>query len=316
MRLKFILLTLVIFSCSEENKKLLLPSSSGNLNETSVVLSDDMWNGSVGKALKLYFAKPVYGLPQREPTLNLRHIPDQVFTGFTTKNRTIIKVATAPKANTKISYNKYASPQLIIEFLGPNEEEIVKLIESESLKIISKINDFEVKEKQRRINKSLSKEKKINQDLNISLNYPSVYRVAFSNKNFSWIRKDTKTGHVNIMLYAIPNKEIYKRNYVQIRDSLSSLYIPGPIENTYMSVYSGYKIKTSKTTLNLLNAKEIRGMWEVKNQFMAGPLLGYQIDDTRNDRQVFIDGFVYAPSIRKRDYIFEIEAIIKSVLLN
>ena len=118
------------------------------------------------------------------------------------------------------------------------------------------------------------------------------------------------------MAYSVQNKEIYNRDYVQIRDSVSNLYIPGPIQNTFMSVDPGYKIKTNKLQVNSLEAIEVRGMWEVKNQFMAGPLLGYQINDQKNNRQVFIDGFVYAPSIAKRDYVFEIEAIIKSVLID
>ena len=316
MKRYLIILIFLTLSCDEENKENLLSSSSGNLNETSVVLSDDMWDGSVGKALKLYFAKPVYGLPQREPVLKLKHIPEQVFSGFVTKNRTIIKAGIAAKPTTKISYNKYASPQLIVEFLGPNNQEIINQIKKGSQTASNKINNFEIKEKQRRIKKSLSKENSIKQYLNLDLEYPSVYRLAHSNKNFFWIRKDTKTGSVNIMAYSVQNKEIYNRDYVQIRDSVSNLYIPGPIQNTFMSVDPGYKIKTNKLQVNSLEAIEVRGMWEVKNQFMAGPLLGYQINDQKNNRQVFIDGFVYAPSIAKRDYVFEIEAIIKSALID
>ena len=57
-------------------------------------------------------------------------------------------------------------------------------------------------------------------------------------------------------------------------------------------------------------------MWEVKNQFMAGPFIAYKIDDTKNNRQIYIDGFVYAPSVNKRSYIFELESIIKSITID
>ncbi len=46
---------------------------------------------------------------------------------------------------------------------------------------------------------------------------------------------------------------------------------------------------------------------------MAGPFVNYVIDDIANNRQLVIEGFVLAPSVRKRDYMFELEAIIKSI---
>ena len=48
---------------------------------------------------------------------------------------------------------------------------------------------------------------------------------------------------------------------------------------------------------------------------MGGPFLNYLIEDKLNDRVLFVEGFVFAPSKRKRDNIIEIEAIIKSLKL-
>jgi len=60
-------------------------------------------------------------------------------------------------------------------------------------------------------------------------------------------------------------------------------------------------------------AYETKGTWEVKNNFMAGPFVNYAIKDSINNRILVIEGFTFAPSIGKRDYQFELEAIIKSV---
>jgi hypothetical protein len=46
---------------------------------------------------------------------------------------------------------------------------------------------------------------------------------------------------------------------------------------------------------------------------MAGPFLNYIIKDTINDRQLVLEGFVFAPSAAKRDYIFEVDAILHSL---
>ena len=315
---KLFIIFVILFSCEENNNQSMLSASSGNLNEISTVMSDELWDGTIGKTLKESFSKPVYGLPQREPLFKLRHIPSHVFSGFVTKNRTIIKVNKAAKTNTTITYNKYAKPQLVIEFSGPTLSEITKEISKERDSIIALITQNEIKEKQRRIKKSLSKDLEIKKNFNISIKYPSVYRVAKSTKDFIWLRKDIKSGTLNLMVYKASNKEnYYTESYLKIRDSISKLHIPGPVDNTNMSVDNGYLTSTVKGVLtNGINYEEFRGMWEVKNQFMAGPFIGYKFDDIKNNRQIYVDGFVYAPSVNKRSYIFELESIIKSITID
>ena len=321
---KFFIIFTILFSCDGSQDEVtkrtesILLDSSGNLNEISTVLSDELWDGAVGKTLKESFSKPIYGLPQREPLFKLRHIPSHVFSGFVTKNRTIIKVKKAPKTETVISYNTYAKPQLVVEFNGPTDEQIIKQIYKDRDSIIALITKNEIKEKQRRIKKSLYKDSEIKKNFNIRLQYPSAYRVAKTTNDFVWLRKDIKLGDLNVMVYKVSKKDNFStQSYVKIRDSISKLHIQGPVENTYMSVDNGYLIGSLKGVLNSgTNYKEFRGMWEVKNQFMAGPFIGYQFDDVKNNRQIYVDGFVYAPSANKRSYIFELESIIKSIIID
>lgn len=46
---------------------------------------------------------------------------------------------------------------------------------------------------------------------------------------------------------------------------------------------------------------------------MAGPFLNYTILDEANNRLIIVEGFTYAPSIKKRAFVFELEAIAKSL---
>ena len=46
---------------------------------------------------------------------------------------------------------------------------------------------------------------------------------------------------------------------------------------------------------------------------MAGPFLNYIIKDPENNRLLVLEGFIFAPSTNKRDYMFELEAILKSL---
>ena len=46
---------------------------------------------------------------------------------------------------------------------------------------------------------------------------------------------------------------------------------------------------------------------------MGGPFVNYAIEDKVNNRYLVAEGYVYAPSLDKREYVFELEAIIKSI---
>ena len=47
---------------------------------------------------------------------------------------------------------------------------------------------------------------------------------------------------------------------------------------------------------------------------MAGPFLNYQFkSEKKQDEYIMVDGFVYSPGTRKRDYMFELEAIMRSL---
>ena len=48
-----------------------------------------------------------------------------------------------------------------------------------------------------------------------------------------------------------------------------------------------------------------KGTWEVANDFMAGPFVNYMIQDTLKNRILVVEGFVFAPTASKRDYMFD-----------
>ena len=52
---------------------------------------------------------------------------------------------------------------------------------------------------------------------------------------------------------------------------------------------------------------------EVKGDSMGGPFINYVVKDTLNKRILYLEGFIFSPSQRKRDGIIELEAIIKSL---
>ena len=308
-RIYTLFIILVFFSCSE-SKESLLPGSSGNINNISVVINDELWDGTVGEVIRESFSRPIYGLPQIEPVFSLNHIPSKIFSGFVTKSRTILKIDISEKEGLFSFKNSYASPQRIIQITAKTPEKIISIIKENLNSIFSSLYFSEIKEKQRRISKNLNQTKSVFETTGVSLRFPSAYRVAKVDSNFVWIRRDIETGSVNLFISRQSNKT--NKSIIEIRDSISKRYIPGPTENSFMATDLMYKPNTQEIYIGDKQVSETRGLWEVSGQFMAGPFLNYMIEIDDGETLV-LDGFVYSPGTNKRNYIFELEAIIRSV---
>ena len=296
-------------SCSDNQQKL-LPASSGNINNISVVTNDELWEGAVGEVIRENFGRPIYGLPQIEPIFSLSHIPSKVFSGFATKSRTILKIDVSENEGVFNFKNTYASPQRIIQITANSPDKIIKIINENLNSIYSTMYFNEIQEKQRRISKNLNKTQAIKKNTGVSLKFPSAYRVAKADTNFVWIRRDIETGSVNLFIQRQRNQT--EQSIIEKRDSISKIYIPGPVENTYMSTDLIYTPNTQQINVGGKQVFETRGLWEIEGQFMAGPFLNFQIKLGDNDF-IMLDGFVYSPGSTKREYIFELEAIMRSL---
>ena len=316
----FIAIVFFVFAC--QNKKSsnqrILSDSSGNINNLSVIIENDLWQGSVGEAIRDVLASPVDGLPQDEPLFSMSQLPPQVFTGFTTHNRTVLKIEKGKAKNFRIARNVFAKPQKVVVISGGTNQEIVDLINQNSKEIIKEFKEEEIKEKQRRIKQSLFDDKPIQEELELSLKFPTAYRIAKHEEKFFWIRKDITTGTTNLLLYELPLNSI-KRNdslmnrIIKVRDSIGKVHIPGPTEGAYMITEQAYAPFQFETIVDNKPTIETKGNWEVHNAFMAGPFINYVIEDKPNNRLIVIEGFAFAPSVEKREYMFELEAIIKSI---
>ena len=311
-RIAIILFFLIItLSCSDNQQKL-LPASSGNINNVSVVSSDELWDGAVGDIIRENFGRPIYGLPQIEPVFSLSHIPSKVFSGFATKSRTILKVDISEKEGVFNFKNTYASPQRIIQITANSVDKIIEIINENLNSIYSTMYLNEIREKQRRISKNLNQTKAIKNSTGLTLRFPSAYRVAKVDSNFVWIRRDIETGSVNLFVSRYNDKN--NSSILKIRDSISKHHIPGPVENTFMSTDPIYTPSSQQISIRGKQILETRGLWEIKGQFMAGPFLNYQFEsNTKQDEYIMLDGFVYSPGSSKREYVFELEAIMRSL---
>ena len=60
-------------------------------------------------------------------------------------------------------------------------------------------------------------------------------------------------------------------------------------------------------------AVETRGLWKTVGDFMGGPFLSYTIYDEANDQIIVVEGMVYGPDSKKRNVLFELEVMMRSI---
>ena len=163
------------------------------------------------------------------------------------------------------------------------------------------------------------------QKLGVSLTIPSDFKTVDDTGEFLWLRQRLMSGITqgdgvnNILVYSVPISESFDlevaNTIIVNRNTIGKKYIPGSKEGMYMITEAAYVPQTKEIVLNQKQAFETRGKWEVKNDFMAGPFINFTVVDQKNNRLLVFEGFTYAPSINKRDFIFELEAIGKSMVI-
>jgi len=217
--------------------------------------------------------------------------------------------------------NMYAKPQKVGVIKGRTKEEILTNLNEKAPEFITAFKRLELDEAQNRFLKSLSNEKALQNNFGVELNVPSIYKVGREEKDFVWIDRQIQKGNMNIIAYSVPwntfsNDSTFVQDIVRMRDSIGGLFIPGediPGKKNHMITEKAFSPYVFPVEIAGRKAAEVRGIWEMSGYPMAGPFLTYIINDKPNNRKLVLEGFTFAPATEKRDYMFELEAIMKTV---
>ncbi|WP_086476199.1 DUF4837 family protein [Arenibacter amylolyticus] len=312
---------LLLISCNSTPKKKYLPESIGAINSLAVVMDNDLWEGAVGDRVRQHFAAPVLGLSWEEPLFTIHQMPAKVFSGSVLSTRSVLFVAKDTLSLAHIKTDVYATPQNVGVIKGTTQEEIIKNLDAKANEMIKAFKNLEIGEAQKRFQISLNKEKELEEKLGITLSIPSIYKVGKQEGKFVWIDRQIQKGSMNIIAYEVPGNYFKSdstlvADIVSMRDSIGKQFIPGPDvpgKITYMVTEKAFSPYVFPAEISDRKAAEVRGIWEIENYPMAGPFLTYIINDHKNDRKVVVEGFVFAPATEKRDYMFELEAILKTI---
>ncbi|SIQ03963.1 DUF4837 family protein [Maribacter ulvicola] len=311
-------------ACKENGKADYLPESVGAMNTLTVVIDNDLWNSSVGDAIRENYTAAAQGLTWDEALFSVTQIPQQIFSGAIRNTSSVLYVMEDTLNIAHMKSNMYAKPQKVGVLKGRNKEELIANIKKTAPEFIADFKALEIGKAQKRFEKSLNKEKALEDKFDISMKIPSIYRVGREEDNFVWIDRQIQKGNMNIIAYTMPwdsfqNDSTFVQDIIKMRDSIGGLYIGGediPGKQNHMITEKAFSPYVFPAEVSGKKAAEVRGIWEMSAYPMAGPFLTYIINDKENNRKVILEGFVFAPATKKRDYMFELEAILKSVRFN
>ena len=311
-------LILIISACNSkfDRSQAFVPQSSGNLNFITVVMPISDWNGTLGEKVREKMGSIYEGLPLDEPQFSIKHMTPEVFNGFARQSRNIIWFQKDSISRFQLAKDQFARPQIVCLITGEDSDSQAFSLNENSVLLKQTILENERKEKLRRINKSPTSETSIKDRFGYHLKYPSAYKTVKDTINFIWVQKQVQKGHLNIIFYKLPGDALegnFAKKILNIRDSIGKLYIPGRLPGSYLITERSYKPYFYKTSLNGKEGYLTKGTWEVANDFMAGPFVNYTLYDEKSKKWVVVEGFAFAPSISKRDYMFELNTIITTL---
>ena len=324
-RILCVLLLALFVSCANEKKeRKLTPPSLGDTNSIIVVAETNLWDSMLGDFMRDSIWAEIYGLPQKEPHFDLVHITPFDFEQADNKifkNKAILRIGQSDYSEVKFFEDLYSRPQLYCEITASSGEDLIKIFKRNCEHMLKKFKSVELEQKSIQLNNISINNSQVKTALNVKINLPRTYRIATARENFFWIRKDNENVSLNLMLYSIPlksqNLKTLDLQFVcRKRDSISTSFVPGQFggeRGDFMIIEPNYKPSFTQVVFDNGIAYETRSLWKVNKTFMSGPFVNYCFVDNKNKRLLFADGFVYAPSKRKRDYLFELETIIRSI---
>lgn len=301
---------------------MILRESIGKINKVMVVAKISDWTGDVGKEIRNSFGELQVGLPQAETILSVSQVAPNGFSSMMKGSRNILIISEGEKENFSVKKNIYARPQTIVYVQAKDDASIIKILEERKNEIRSIFLDADIDFTQSIFQKDKLDEQQFEtiKKLGLTMTIPNKFNKVDDTGEFLWLRNHltsgiAKSGSNNILVYSVPleDKNTVSDSIVAVRNKFGKKYIPGSKEGMYMITEKAYTPFTFDATIDGKKAYETRGKWEVKDDFMAGPFLNYTVIDEKNNRLVIFEGFTYAPSVSKRAFLFELEAIAKSM---
>ena len=310
------LLLFFLASCSTGGRNGKLPKSTGMPYE--VVLEGDT-DSIVTKML----TEDVTGLPQPEPLCRLIQVKKGKTRGnyLLVRTRIVVNIGERDFSVT-LRHDENASPQNIIRISARSAQQLRERLNGERLRHI--VDEVELKHLADIISGNPSKQNKEMQDeikkmFGIDMKIPAAMNASKKAKDFIWISNNASSGMQNLLVMKVKSEErraekvkseerrmknsnAFHVNDKALIDSILRTNMPGETDSMYM----------------VIPHLSERGLWEMKGDAMGGPYVMHCIHKqtsqaAKQGYNLYIIAFVYAPEMKKKILIKQLEAAISTI---
>ena len=302
----FCLIFLLLTSCGLTGKNRKKPASTGQPYE--IVLE-----GDTDSIVTRILTEDVPALPQPEPLCKLIQVKKGKTKGsyLLVRTRIIVNITDKDFA-VKLNHDENAAPQNIIRINArsvqqlrerPNGEKLRQIVDEAELKHLAEI----ISNNPSKQNKEMQEE--VKKTFGLDMKIPVSMNASKKAKDFIWISNNASTGMQNLLVMRVKSEERRMKNSnafhvndkAQI-DSILRTNMPGETDSMYM----------------VIPVLSERGLWEMKGDAMGGPYVMHRIhrqtsQTAKPGYSLYIIGFVYAPEMKKKILIKQLEAAISTI---
>lgn len=311
-----------LISCSDaKRKQALLPNISGKAGEVIVVIDKGQWEGAVGTVLRDSLACECPFLPQSEPLYTLVNVAPNGFTQMFQIHRNIIIMNIKPdvtEPGVVFKNDVWARPQCVIRINAADSDTAVKLIKENSSNMTAVLEQAERDRVIANTKKyeELSLAPVVTEMVGGSPHFPSGYKIKKKTEDFIWIEYNPQYVTQGVLIYKYPvvdgEQMMDLDNILENSNRMLMNNVPGMFDNTYMTISDFARPSIEYKKYKGLDFAEIRGFWEVENDFMGGPFVSHAFYSKDGKEVIVLQGFVYAPKYDKRQYLRQVESVIYS----
>ena len=302
----FCLTFLLLTSCGLTGKNRKKPASTGQPYE--IVLE-----GDTDSIVTRILTEDVPALPQPEPLCKLIQVKKGKTKGsyLLVRTRIIVNITDKDFA-VKLNHDENAAPQNIIRINARSVQQLRERLNGEKLRQI--VDEAELKHLAEIISNNPSKQNKemqeeVKKTFGLDIKIPVSMNASKKAKDFIWISNNASTGMQNLLVMRVKSEERRMKNSnafhvndkAQI-DSILRTNMPGETDSMYM----------------VIPVLSERGLWEMKGDAMGGPYVMHRIhrqtsQTAKPGYSLYIIGFVYAPEMKKKILIKQLEAAISTI---
>ncbi len=230
-------------------------------------------------------------------------------------SKVFFRIVEGKEARVGVIYNNKAKPQIEVYVDAPTPDAMRHLISTQRQHIQDLLLEFQIDRLR------LLQEKRYAQKVSASLEsiaqmtikMPTDMVATKHAPDFLWAGSNRAERDINFLYYTYPLEGEPLDGFVEGRDSVLALNVPGSMPGQYMTTSRAPSGEPVVWTRQRDGRTEVRGLWELHAGFMGGPFVAYLYADSAKGRVQVTEAFVFNPNGQKRDLMRQLEGALRTM---